>query len=279
MIKNKQYVHGHREEAAALHFRTESIYQKRWFLLALVLALAAVWGIFSYIGMTQTAVPVIQLNPGTEPEQWTFTLKDGTVLTPDQSGGFALPSADTVLYCTRSLAEYRDRLTSNPLIYVSVWNCDAAVLADGRLVADPSHRFLWPEGRFEPAMEPSAGGGLFSIGSAKELTIAVRFLSEPFSLSALPTLSLYTELHAYSSQWTASTASSALPAGIFLAAALFLAGLFLFQLYYKKANWGGCCWLCWRCPSACKTPYHTAFTSFGCSEFRWYSGVSRYFRR
>lgn len=239
MIKNKQYVHGHSEEEAALHFRTESIYQKRWFLLALVLALAAVWGIFSYIGMTQTAVPVIQLNPGTEPEQWTFTLKDGTVLTPDQSGGFALPSADTVLYCTHSLAEYRDRLTSNPLIYVSVWNCDAAVLADGRLVADPTHRFLWPEGRFEPAMEPSAGGGLFSIGSAKELTIAVRFLSEPFSLSALPTLSLYTELHAYSSQWTASTASSALPAGIFLAAALFLAGLFLFQLYYKKANWGG----------------------------------------
>ena len=200
--------------------------------------LAAVWSIFSYINMTQTAVPVIQLNPSAEPEQWTFTLKDGTTLKPDQSGGFTLPSADTVLYCTRPLADYKGRLTSTALVSVNAWSCDAAILADGRLVADPSHRFLWPEGRFEPAVKPSATSGLFSIGRAEELTIAVRFLAEPFSLSALPTLSVYTELHTLSSQWTAPTASSALSSGVFLAAALFLAGLFLFQLYYKRANWG-----------------------------------------
>ena len=84
--------------------------------------LAAVWSIFSYINMTQTAVPVIQLNPSAEPEQWTFTLKDGTTLKPDQSGGFTLPSADTVLYCTRPLADYKGRLTSTALAAVNAWS-------------------------------------------------------------------------------------------------------------------------------------------------------------
>lgn len=223
---------------AALHSKTEYLYEKRWFLLALALVLAIVWGSFSYIRMTQTAIPVLSLNPGTEPEAWRFTLKDGTVLTPDAAGNFSLPDADTVVYCTRSLEEYEARLTSDALLTISPRGCDAAILADSRLIADPTHRFQWPEGRFEEAVEPAIGSGIYSLGEDKELTLAVRFLSEPFSLSSLPTIQLYTELHAYYSQWMSMTASKALPAGVYLATALFMAGLFLFQLYHRNTDFG-----------------------------------------
>lgn len=217
---------------------SEYLYQKKWFFLALALALLAAWLCFTYIGMTQTPMESLDISPAAQPGAWTYTLADGAEILPDEAGNFALPSADATVYCTRPLTEYEDLLTASALLAVNSRSCDVAVFADGELLADPTHRFNEGDGTFAPATGQGTNGGLFTLGLASELTIAVRFLTENASVGALPSLELFMDGPAYYSQWMAPAARSALPAGVFLAAALFLAGLFLFQLYHKGADWG-----------------------------------------
>jgi len=216
---------------------SEYLHQKKWFFLALALTLLAAWICFTYIGMTQTPIGGLNISPAAQPGAWTYTLADGTEIAPDEAGNFSLPSADAVVYCTRSLAEYENELTASALLAVNTRSCDVAVFADGELLADPTHRFDEEHGTFAETSGKGTNGGLFTLGIASELTVAVRFLTENTSVSSLPSVEIFFEGHAYYSQWMSAAAESALPAGVFLAATLLLTGLFLFQLYDQKCNW------------------------------------------
>ncbi len=209
---------------------------KKWFILALILTLLAAWGVFAYFGMTMKPIAGITITPSLHAEQWRFSLADETELSPNETGTFALPEGNTTLFCTISLAEYADSLTSSALLGLTSRSCDAAVFADGELIADPSHRFDETAGIFVDNEAPGGGSGLFTLGAAQELTIAVRFLAPDASLRALPSVTIYPEQYAYSTIYLTEGAKAALPAGVFLAAAMALVLLFLFQLYNKKSN-------------------------------------------
>ena len=116
------------------------------------------------------------------------------------------------------------------------FGCDAAVLSDGKLLADPSLRYHPAEGRFDPGSQPAMYSDIVTLGSASELTLALSYPEGMASIYQLPSLALYSDLTSYQSQAMAATAQDALPAGVLLAAALFLAGLFFFQLYHNKAD-------------------------------------------
>jgi len=200
---------------------TEWLYHKKWFILALILMLLAVWGIFAYLGMAQKPIESMNITPAANADKWRFTLADGTEVLPDASGAFALPEDNAELFCTVSLDEYADRLTASALLGLTARNCETTVFADGRLVADP---------------ESSGGSGLFTIGNIWELTIAVRFRSPEVTLRSLPSVTIYPEQYAYSTIHLTDGARAALPAGVYLTAALALALLFLVQMYHKKGN-------------------------------------------
>ena len=62
------------------------------------------------------------ISPAADPAAWTYTLADGTALSPDADGRFALPAADTVVYCTRTLDGLQPAGLLNPdtcLLYTS----------------------------------------------------------------------------------------------------------------------------------------------------------------
>ncbi len=206
------------------------IYSKKRFVLALILTLAALWGIFTYLGMAQKPLESIAVSGA----DWRYSLSDGTEITPDENGVFTLPDAGTTLFCTLPLEKYADTLTPSALIGLTARTCDAAVFADGVLIADPSHRFDVSNSTFADG-RPS-GGGIFSLGSAKELALAVRFVSPEASLQALPSVTIYPEQYAYTSMYLADGAKAALPAGVFLAVSAALILLYLFGLYSKKGN-------------------------------------------
>ena len=127
----------------------EWLYHKKWFILALALMLLAAWGIFSYLGMAQKPIESINITPAVNADKWRFTLADGTEVLPDENGAFALPEENAELFCTVSLEEYADRLTTSALLGLTARYCETTVFADGRLVADP---------------KASGGSGLFTIG-------------------------------------------------------------------------------------------------------------------
>jgi len=209
--------------------------EKKWFLLGLAVTLLAAWGLAAYLGMAQTPMASRDLTPARQPEAWHFSLADGTAVTPDQAGKLALPQGTDTLYCTTSL-EGLEGLTPSALLALDSRSCDVAVLADGTLLADLSHRFDPATGTFpEPTGQP-AGGGLVTLGAAKTLTLAVQFLTPEAALELLPSVTVYPESMAYQSVHLTAGAKAALPAGLFLAAALALTVLFLCQLYQKKYN-------------------------------------------
>ncbi len=206
------------------------IYSKKWFILALILTLAALWGIFTYLGMAQKPLESIDVSS----TDWEYSLSDGTEVTPDEKGVFTLADTGATLFCTLPLEKYADTLTTSALIGLTARTCDVAVFADGVLIADPSHRFDVSSGTFADG-RPS-GGGIFSLGSVKELTLAVRFISPEASLQALPSVTIYPEQYAYTSIYLTNGAKAALPAGVFLAVSAALILLYLFGLYVKKGN-------------------------------------------
>ncbi len=206
------------------------IYDKKWFILALILSTVLFGIVFTYLGMTQK--PVESINVGNT--DWEFSLADGTKATPEENGVFTLPEANSTLFCTLSLEKYADTLTTSALIGITSRTSDVAVLADGVLIADPTHRFDEVTGSFSDG-KPS-GSGIFSLGTAKELTLAVRFVSPEASLKALPSVTIYPEQYAYTSVYLTQGAKAALPAGVFLAISAALLLLYLFGLYNKNSN-------------------------------------------
>lgn len=212
------------------------LFEKKAFIAALIIALSVLLAVSAYIGMTHTPIASIVVSPASEPHAWTFALHDGTALAPDGEGGFVLPDTAATVYCTRSLAELEDELTASAVLTVNTRTCDVAVFADGELLADPTHRFSEADGVFAAPTGKGTNGGVFTLGTASALTLAVRFLGENTSVSALPSVEIFSSAPAYYSQWMAPTAESALPAGMFLAAAILLAGLFLLRLYDGAAN-------------------------------------------
>lgn len=205
---------------------------KKWFLLALIPAAALLWCCFLYIRMTQTPLKSLDISPASDPASWHFTLADGTEVSP-QGENLLLPP-DTVLYCSRDLSQLDFSLTPTSILAMNRFGCDAAILSDGKLLADPSLRYHPQEGRFDagnqPAMYPAMYSDIITLGSAQELTLVLSYPGGMASIRQLPSLVLYPNLTAYQSQAMASTAQDALPAGVLLAAALFLVGLFFFQL-------------------------------------------------
>ena len=211
---------------------------KKWFLLALIPAAALLWCCFLYIRMTQTPLKSLDISPASDPASWHFTLADGTEVSP-QGENLLLPP-DTVLYCSRDLSQLDFSLTPTSILAMNRFGCDAAILSDGKLLADPSLRYHPQEGRFDagnqPAVYPTMYSDIITLGSAQELTLVLSYPGGMASIRQLPSLVLYPNLTAYQSQAMASTAQDALPAGVLLAAALFLVGLFFFQLYHGKAD-------------------------------------------
>ena len=207
---------------------------KKWFLLALIPAAALLWCYFLYIRMTQTPLKSLDISPASDPASWHFTLADGTEVSP-QGENLLLPP-DTVLYCSRDLSQLEFSLTPTSILAMNRFGCDAAILSDGKLLADPSLRYHPQEGRFDTGGQPAMYSDIITLGSAQELTLVLSYPGGMASIRQLPSLVLYPDLTAYQSQAMASTAQDALPAGVLLAAALFLAGLFFFQLYHGKAD-------------------------------------------
>lgn len=207
---------------------------KKWFLLALIPAAALLWCCFLYIRMTQTPLKSLDISPASDPTSWHFTLADGTEVSP-QGENLLLPP-DTVLYCSRDLSQLEFSLTPTSILAMNRFGCDAAILSDGKLLADPSLRYHPQEGRFDTGNQPAMYSDIITLGSAQELTLVLSYPGGMASIRQLPSLVLYPDLTAYQSQAMASTAQDALPAGVLLAAALFLAGLFFFQLYHGKAD-------------------------------------------
>ena len=207
---------------------------KKWFLLALIPAAALLWCCFLYIRMTQTPLKSLDISPASDPASWHFTLADGTEVSP-QGENLLLPP-DTVLYCSRDLSQLEFSLTPTSILAMNRFGCDAAILSDGKLLADPSLRYHPQEGRFDTGGQPAMYSDIITLGSAQELTLALSYPGGMASIRQLPSLALYSDLTSYQSQAMAATAQDALPAGVLLAAALFLAGLFFFQLYHNKAD-------------------------------------------
>ena len=210
------------------------LHDKKWFLLTLIPAAALLWCCFVYIDMTQTPLKSLDISPASDPASWRFTLADGTEVSP-QGDNLLLPP-DTILYCSRDLSHLELSLTSTAILTMNRFGCDAAVLSDGKLLADPSLRYHPAEGRFDPGSQPAMYSDIVTLGSASELTLALSYPEGMASIYQLPSLALYSDLTSYQSQAMAATAQDALPAGVLLAAALFLAGLFFFQLYHNKAD-------------------------------------------
>ena len=188
----------------------KNLSRRKWFILALMGMLLAAWGLFTYFSMAHTPMDRISLSPG----DWTFALADGTLIAPNEAGLFPLPDPEAEVYCTA----HPEGLTHSAILGLNSRNCDLTVFADGQLIADPS------------------GSGVFTIGAAKELTLAVRFLTPEASISMLPSATIYPESYTYNSVYLTEGAKAALPAGVYLTAALALAILLLFQLYLQKWN-------------------------------------------
>lgn len=208
--------------------------EKKWFLLALIPTAALLWCCFIYIHMTQTPLKSLDISPASSPDSWHFSLADGTEISPQDQD--LLLSSPTVLYCSRDLSALSLPLRQTATLAISRLDFDAALLTDGTLLADLSLHFHPDEGYFDPGSPPTTSSHIVTLGPIRQLTLALSCPEGQISLRQLPTLVLYPDLISYQSQAVAATVQNALPVGVLLAAALFLAGLFLFQLYHSNTD-------------------------------------------
>lgn len=211
-----------------------SFAKKKWFLLALIPTAALLWCCFIYIHMTQTPLKSLDISPASSPDSWHFSLADGTEISPQDQD--LLLSSPTVLYCSRDLSALSLPLRQTATLAISRLDFDAALLTDGTLLADLSLHFHPDEGYFDPGSPPTTSSHIVTLGPIRQLTLALSCPEGQISLRQLPTLVLYPDLISYQSQAVAATVQNALPVGVLLAAALFLAGLFLFQLYHSNTD-------------------------------------------
>ena len=206
-------------------------------LTASALVLAIVLALLRWFDFAETPLPGIKLSPSAGSAGWTFALEDGTALVPGPDGALDVPEGAT-LYCSVTLPT--DITDAAPLA-VTAYQCDIALLLDGALVVAPSGRFQAGAGFPAAAPASPAGFGRYDLlhAAGRTLTVAVQFFEGvPANLSALPSLTLYSESLLYDSSSLAAAASAARPAGMCLAAGLFLLGLFLFQLWQGRLDWG-----------------------------------------
>ena len=208
---------------------------KKWmrFGIALVLSLAAAAACLVWVRLAQTPLPGVDLTPSLCQEQWRFSLGDGTPLLPGPDGGLDAAAGETV-YCVTVLPELYERAP----LEIGTGQAEIALLLDGVLVSDPSGRFTPGEGFSLPLPDRDSSSGRFDLNraSGRELTLAVQFLGEQASLSAIPSVVLYPEALYYDSWSYTAAASAALPAGVFLTVGLLLAGLFLLQLWEGRRD-------------------------------------------
>lgn len=166
----------------------------------------------------------------------TITLTDGTAVTPDDSGALEIPAGATVYASFPLPGDGPDQLVAA----IRSGSCDVALLLDGREAADPSGRFTEGSGFSEPTGTGDASTAVCTLDGAagRTLTVAVQFLTAEPSLAAMPQIVLYDHVSGYDSQALSAAADAALPAGVFLAAAIFLMALFLLLLWRVEADWG-----------------------------------------
>ena len=129
---------------------TEYLNPKKRFFLALLVLLTASVFVYSYIGMTATPIDSINISPASD-SGWTFTLRDGTPITPDPTGEFPLDEPEETVYLSRSLVEHKRKLAASALLSINTRTCDVAVFAESELIADPTHRFSEADGSFAEA--------------------------------------------------------------------------------------------------------------------------------
>lgn len=118
----------------------------RWgFFLVLLLSLAAAAACLSWIRLSEKPLTGVDLTPALHPEQWSFSLGDGTSLAPGPDGNLDVAAGETV-YCAAVLPE----LGAQSPLSIAAGSAEITVLLDGALVSDPSGRFT-PGGGLLPA--------------------------------------------------------------------------------------------------------------------------------
>ena len=181
-------------------------------LTASALVLAIVLALLRWFDFAETPLPGIKLSPSAGSAGWTFALEDGTALVPGPDGALDVPEGAT-LYCSVTLPT--DITDAAPLA-VTAYQCDIALLLDGALVVAPSGRFQAGAGFPAAAPASPAGFGRYDLlhAAGRTLTVAVQFFEGvPANLSALPSLTLYSESLLYDSTALSSAAAAARPAG------------------------------------------------------------------
>lgn len=189
-----------------------------------------------YFRLTSTPIAGYDLSPSKDLSRWHFSLEDGTALEPAE-GCLPLTGTDSAVICQTRLTE---DLSSQPCFVVTANFADCAIYLNGRLVYAPSGRFEG-DGFSAAEYEKSSASGQF-IARLKEdvntLTMRVQFQEEDNLIKHLPRLTVYYDQIAFRSQPMAATAEAAVPAGMFLALALFLSALFFIGIWKDRQDMG-----------------------------------------
>lgn len=205
-----------------------------WVGIVLLMAVLAVC-VF-YLQLTTKPMESFEIGPGNDPERWTYTLEDGTILQP-VNGTFPISGTDMVVICETIITE---NVTDKPLLVVNANSSDCVFLLDGQLVYAASGRYS--DGAFNSSPYVKASGsGQFRMSltdSTPRLTMIVQFQGEENRMSRLPKLTLYPEIFNFLSLYTGPISGSALSVGMYFTVALFLMGLFLMGLWKQKSDFG-----------------------------------------
>ena len=189
-----------------------------------------------YIRLTFTSMPGYDLSPSNDPDRWSFTLEDGTILQP-RDGELPLTGTDNVVICQTKLTE---DVSLSPYFVVSANSTDCVIYINDSLVYAPSGRFS--EGKYSDTgdIKVSASGQFIAniTGDNDTLTMLVQFFGEDNLVKHLPRLTMYFDLMYYYSQTMAPTAEAAFPAGMYFTLTLCLSGLFLIGIIKGKKDVG-----------------------------------------
>lgn len=200
-----------------------------------LVALAVIFALL-YISLTLKPLEYFVLTPSVCPDAWSYSLSDGSSVEPDESGSFPELGAGETLYCSTVLT---DEISSSALLMAASTRCDIAVYIDGELVGNISRTEI-TDGGFAEDKSGHSSTGYISLNDAagRTLTLAVRFSNGQAELQYLPTVELYPDILTYNSQALSAAANSALPAGVFLAVAIFLGSMAVFRMWRDQAEWG-----------------------------------------
>ncbi len=206
------------------------------FLLSVVLFAAVLALCVYYIRLTVAPMAKYDLSPGSVPERWRFSSAEGTVLTPED-GRLSLEEENAVVVCETVITE---EISEAPLLVINAVSSDCVFFLNGQLVYSPSGRYA--DGRFSSAAYVRSGAsGQFVVHPSEEnerLTMIVQFQGAENRLSRLPKLTWYPQVIYYLSQYTGPVAADALPAGIYLAIALIVMGLFFIGSWKQQKDIG-----------------------------------------